>query len=318
MYKNQSLAIVVPCYNEETQIEKVLSTLPDYVDRVYIIDDKSQDKTIEVAQNWISNSTTPEKYLLIAHEKNSGVGAAIASGYKKAAEEEIDVAVVMAGDAQMAPEDLPDIIAPVIDEGYDYSKGNRLFTGDAWNMIPRVRYIGNSLLSLLTKVASGYWHIADSQSGYTAINKKALKTIHWDNMYKRYGQPNDLLVKLNIYNFKVKDVPVAPVYNVGEQSGVKPIRMIPRLAFLLLRLFLYRMKEKYIIRDFHPLLFFYLFGFLLFIPGTLLGLDLVITRILGYAVAETSALFAAFLSIMGVQFLLFAMWFDMESNKNLK
>lgn len=318
MYKNQTLAIVVPCYNEESQIVKVLSTLPEYVDRVYIIDDKSLDKTVEVTQNWISTSATPEKYLLIEHEINSGVGAAIASGYKQAAAEEVDIAVVMAGDAQMAPEDLPDILAPVVDEGYDYSKGNRLFTGDAWNMIPRVRYIGNSILSLLTKIASGYWHIADSQSGYTAINKKALKTIQWDDMYKRYGQPNDLLVKLNIYNFKVKDVPVAPVYNVGEQSGVKPIRMIPRLALLLLRLFVYRMKEKYIIRDFHPLLFFYLFGFILFIPGAILGLDLVITRMLGYAVADTSALFAAFLSIMGVQFLLFAMWFDMESNKNLK
>lgn len=318
MYKEKKLAIVIPCYNEETQIIKVLATLPDFVDKAFIIDDKSTDNTISVANNWIAQSPNPDKFQLIAHETNSGVGASIATGYKHARDEDFDVAVVMAGDAQMDPKDLPVILDPVVEEGYDYSKGNRLFTGDAWNMIPRVRYIGNSILSLLTKIASGYWHIADSQSGYTAINKKALATINWDSMYKRYGQPNDLLVKLNIYNFRVKDVPVEPVYNVGEQSGVKPIRMIPRLAFLLLRLFCYRMKEKYIIRDFHPLLFFYLFGFLLFLPGGFLGLQLCISRLMGNPIAETSALFAALLSIMGLQFLLFAMWFDMESNRGLK
>ena len=317
MYKNSSVSVVVPCFNEETQIVSVLESMPEFVDHIYIVDDKSSDGTIAVLQDWLSRSNRTG-VRLIEHEVNQGVGGSIATGYKASIDSGVDVSVVMAGDGQMAPEDLPAILDPVVEEGYDYSKGNRLFTGDAWNMIPKVRYVGNSLLSLLTKIASGYWHVADSQSGYTAISKKALKTIDWDKMYKRYGQPNDLLVRLNIYNFRVKDVPIAPVYNVGEKSGIKPFRMIPGLAFLIFKLFLFRMKEKYIIRDFHPLLFFYFSGLVFFPPGVLLGCYLVVKRILIGPIAETSALFSVFLTIMGLQFLMFAMWFDMENNKDLK
>lgn len=317
MYKEKKVIVVVPCHNEETQIKSVIHGIPDYVDKIVVIDDLSQDLTVKLVK---TIQATPEgkKVELIEHSVNQGVGGAIASGYKYARDNKYDVAVVMAGDDQMDPIDLPAVLDPVVNGECDYSKGNRLFTGDAWEVIPRVRYIGNSLLSLLTKIASGYWHIADSQSGYTAINLKALETIDWDKMYKRYGQPNDLLTRLNIYNFRVRDVPIKPVYDVGEKSGVKPLRMIPQLAFLVFKLFLFRMKEKYLIRDFHPLLFFYVFGFLAFLPGAFLGAQLTISRIMGNPVAETSALFAVLLFLSGLQFLLFAMWFDMENNRDLK
>ena len=185
-------------------------------------------------------------------------------------------------------------------------------------IIPRVRYLGNSMISLLTKIASGYWHVADSQSGYTAIGLKALETIDWDKMYKRYGQPNDLLVRLNIHSLRVRDVTVRPVYGVGERSGIKPLRIIPRLSWLLLRLFLYRMGMKYVILDFHPLVFFYSIGLLLFPTGLLFGVYLLLVRLFDGPVAGTSALFAALMVITGLQFLLFAMWFDMDYNKDLK
>lgn len=317
MYKEKSIAVVVPCYNEETQIERVVSTMPDIVDKIIIVDDCSADLTVNKVKE-IQASRQDELIELIVHPVNQGVGGAIATGYKAARDARFDATVVMAGDAQMDPEDLTDILDPVVDGECDYSKGNRLFTGDAWNMIPKVRYIGNSFLSVFTKIASGYWHVADSQSGYTAINLKALDTIDWDQMYKRYGQPNDLLVRLNIYNFKVRDVTIKPVYGVGEKSGIKPFRMIPKLSWLIFKLFLFRMKEKYFIRDFHPLVFFYFFGFLSFVPGALLGLQLTVTRLLGNPVADTSAMFAVFLFIAGLQFLLFGMWFDMENNRDLK
>lgn len=131
-------------------------------------------------------------------------------------------------------------------------------------------------------------------------------------MYKRYGQPNDLLVRLNLYNFRVYDVPTQPIYNIGEKSGIRPIRMIPRLSLLLLKLFIWRMFQKYVIRDFHPLVFFYMFGVSLFVPGFLLGGWLVIYRLFIGKPAVNSALFAALLVISGLQFLLFAMWFDMD------
>ncbi|MDG9668253.1 glycosyltransferase family 2 protein [Hahella sp. CR1] len=315
MYKDARVCVVVPCYNEETQIAKVIETMPGFVDGIVVIDDKSQDSTCKVVDALAKADSRVE---LIRHEVNQGVGGAIATGYKYARDNKYSVAVVMAGDGQMHPEDLPSILDPVVAGEVDYSKGNRLFSGDAWEMIPRVRYLGNSMLSLLTKIASGYWHVADSQSGYTAINLKALETIHWDEMYKTYGQPNDLLVRLNVYGFRVRDVPIKPVYGIGEKSGIKPLRMIPRLSLLITKLFFFRLLQKYIIRDFHPLVFFYALGLFLFPLGMLSGGYLFLYRIFLGSVEATSALFSVFLVIMGLQFLLFAMWFDMEANKDLK
>ncbi len=316
MFEGAQVAVVIPCYNEGHLVGRVIETMPDFVDRLYLVDDQSSDDTAEVIQRYAD--ADPERIRFIAHAVNQGVGGAIASGYKAALADRMDVTAVMAGDAQMDPADLPAIVAPVARGECDYTKGNRLFTGDAWKIIPRVRYLGNSMISLLTKIASGYWHVADSQSGYTAIGLKALETIDWDKMYKRYGQPNDLLVRLNIHSFRVRDVTVRPIYGVGERSGIKPLRMIPRLSWLLFRLFLYRMGMRYVILDFHPLVFFYIIGMILFPSGFLFGLYLLLVRLFDGPVAGTSALFAALMVITGLQFLLFAMWFDMDHNKELR
>lgn len=315
LFENARVGVVVPSYNEARQIQRVLETMPDLVDRIYVVDDKSEDETVSVVKGCMQKDS---RIRLIEHETNQGVGGAIASGYKAALADEMDVTAVMAGDGQMDPEDLPRLVAPVARRQCDYAKGNRLFTGDAWRVIPKVRYLGNSLLSLLTKIASGYWHVADSQSGYTAINLQALRRLDWDKMYKRYGQPNDLLVRLNVYNFRVRDVTIRPIYGVGENSGIKPLRMIPKLSWLLFRMFMYRLFQKYVIRDFHPLLFFYAAGMTLFPLGSAFGAFLFFKRLLVGPVAATSALFAALLVIMGLQFLFFAMWFDMDYNKHLK
>lgn len=315
MIQDRRIAVVVPCYNEATQIFRVLETMPAAVDRVYVIDDASQDDTVRIVREYLPRDS---RIKLIVHDINRGVGGAIATGYQAALAERLDVTVVMAGDGQMDPADFSAIVAPVLNDGYDYAKGNRLFSGEAWEMIPRVRYLGNAMLSLLTKIASGYWHIADSQSGYTAISLRGLEAINWDKMYKRYGQPNDLLVRLNIAEMRVTDVPIRPVYGIGEKSGIRPLRMIPKLSWLITRLFFYRLLHKYVIQDFHPLLFFYALAFLLLPPGFLFGLYLVGLRVFVGPIAETSALFAAFLTIMGLQFLLFAMLFDLENNRHLK
>jgi glycosyltransferase involved in cell wall biosynthesis len=265
--------------------------------------------------------TTPEKrqkIFLLNHEKNQGVGAAIISGYKWCCNNDIDVAVVMAGDAQMDPADLESIVEPVAQGEFDYCKGNRLFTGEAWKKIPKIRYLGNSVLSFITKIASGYWHVADSQSGYTAINSKMLRLIDWDRTYKRYGCPNDYLVRLNVWNARVKDVPVQPLYGIGEKSGINIMTVIPRISLLLVKLFWWRMLNKYVIRDFHPLVLFYSISLLLTGVGSVFGLYLLWYRITEGPVVATSVLFAVFLMIMGVQFGLFAMWFDMDYNKTLK
>ena len=317
MYLNKTIAVVVPAYNEEKLIGRVIETMPALVDRIIVVDDCSRDSTAAIVEQYREHD--PERIVLVRHALNEGVGGAIASGYIWARDHDVDIAVVMAGDAQMDPADLPALLEPVASGAVDYAKGNRLFTGEAWKLIPRTRYLGNSALSLMTKVASGYWHVADSQTGYTAINRRALATIDWTRTWKRYGQPNDLLVRLNIYSFKVRDVPVKPVYNIGETSGIRPLRIIPRLTRLLTRLFFMRMLEKYVIRDFHPLVFFYAIGLLLgVIAAPLLLLRMLCVWWTVGSIPEINAL-ALMISLIGAtQFLLFAMWFDMEYNKDLR
>jgi glycosyltransferase involved in cell wall biosynthesis len=315
MYRDKTVAVVVPAYNEEKLITNVLKTVPAFVDHIVVVDDASSDRTGEIVK---SKQEGDSRITYVRHPQNTGVGGAIATGYKWARDKGIDISVVMAGDAQMDPRDLPGLLNPIADGEVDYSKGNRLFTGKAWRVIPKSRYFGNAILSFLTKIASGYWHVADSQSGYGAIALQVLKTIDLETIYKRYGMPNDLLVKLNIYHFRVRDVPINPIYGIGEKSGLKIYKVVFTLSFLLLRLFFWRLKEKYVIRDFHPLVLFYLLGFILTPIGVVFGLYLLVFRLFVGPVEATSALFAAFFAISGLQSLFFAMWFDMEYNKELK
>jgi glycosyltransferase involved in cell wall biosynthesis len=311
-----TVGVVVPCHNEETQIGSVIETMPECVDRMFIVDDVSTDRTVEVVESYLDRC--PGRIRLIRHERNGGVGAAIVTGYKAAVEEGIGATAVMAGDAQMDPADLVDLLDPVVLGEADYSKGNRLFSGDAWKVIPRVRYLGNSALSLMTKIASGYWHVADSQTGYCVASLKALSTIELDKLYPRYGFPNDMLVQLNIYGFRVRDVPIKPVYGVGEKSGIKLHKVIPTLSWLLFRRFWYRMGQKYVVRDTHPLVLFYVTGLFFTLVGFILGLLQVIARIQARPLSTPTTILAALLLISGIQFLFFAMWFDMENNKDLK
>ena len=315
MYRQQKISIVVPAYNEETQITRVIDTAPDYVDTIIIINDCSPDRTAEVVRAHPLFGSP--RLVLIDLAVNEGVGGAIAAGYKWSRDNGIDIAVVMAGDGQMNPADMPALLDPVIDDGIDYTKGNRLVTGDAFKKIPKVRFFGNSILSLLTKIASGYWHVADSQTGYTAINARALRVIDWDKMYKRYGQPNDLMVRLNIENMRISDVPVEPVYNVGEKSGIRVRKVIFTIGSLLLRLFFWRLKEKYIIRNFHPLVFFYAFGFFNLTLSTLMFIRLIVLWIAAGHIPEITFLTWLFTSSLAFNAFSFAMWFDYEENKHL-
>lgn len=317
MYKNKKICVVIPAHNEQLLIQKTVMTIPNFVDRIIVVDDLSLDKTVEKVEELLADGNKSDSIKLICHKKNRGVGGAIVTGYKYARDEEYDIAVVMAGDNQMDPDDLPAILDPLADGKADYSKGNRLFTGQAWQKIPKVRYIGNSFLSLFTKVASGYWHVADSQTGYTAINLKMLKLIDWDHTYKRYGCPNDYLVKLNVYGAKVCDVPINPVYDVGEKSGIRLRKVIPRMSWLLVKLFFWRMKEKYIIRDFHPLVLFYFFGISLLALSIPLGLRVFWMWFVTGSIPPINALAWFFSIITGLQTSLFAMWFDMENCKKL-
>jgi glycosyltransferase involved in cell wall biosynthesis len=309
----KSVAVVVPAYREAQLIGETLRGVPAFVDRVYVIDDASDDGTADAAR-----ALGDSRVEVLRHEQNGGVGASIVSGYKRALADGVDVTAVMAADNQMDPDDLEKLVRPVAAGDVDYAKANRLVSGEAWQVIPRSRYLGNAVLSLLTKIASGYWHVADSQSGYTAISRDTLAALDLDRVYRKYGFPNDMLVHLNVYNARVRDLPSRPVYGVGEQSGIKIRSVVPRISWLLLKGFLWRLREKYVIRDFHPLVFFYALGIVFTIVGLILGIVETVLRIAGNDVSVGTVVLVALLLIAGSQFTLFAMWFDMESNKDLR
>jgi glycosyltransferase involved in cell wall biosynthesis len=313
MLEGKSVAVVVPARDEEALVGATIEGIPQFVDRIYVVDDASGDGTAAAAR-----ATGDSRVEVIAHERNEGVGGAIVTGYRRAVADGIDVACVMAADNQMDPGDLERIARPVALGEVDYTKANRLVSGEAWRAIPRTRYLGNAVLSFLTKIASGYWHVADSQSGYTAASREILEQLDLERVYRGYGFPNDMLVHLNVWNARVRDVTARPVYGVGETSGIRYRRVVPRISWLLIKGFFWRMREKYVIRDFHPLVLFYALGFLMTIVGLGLGIAETVLRILGNEVSVATVVLVALLLTFGSQFTLFAMWFDMESNKDLR
>ncbi len=314
MVEGKRVAVVVPAYEEALLVAETIRGIPDFVDLVVVVDDCSADDTAEQAR-----ATGDQRLEVIRHDENRGVGAAIATGYARCRDLGVDVTCVMAADNQMDPDELAPLVGPVARGEVEYAKANRLVSGEAWTLIPRSRYLGNAVLSLLTKIASGYWHVADSQAGYTAVSITALRRLDLDRLYRRYGFPNDMLVHLNVQNARVRDVPSRPIYGVGERSGIRIRRVAPRIAWLLFKGFWWRMLQKYVIRDFHPLVFFYALGGLMTVVGFVLGLIVACSRIFwGNEITTATVVLVALLLVSGTQFTLFAMWFDQEANKELR
>ncbi|MBN1324380.1 MAG: glycosyltransferase family 2 protein [Methanotrichaceae archaeon] len=310
MYEGRRVCVVVPAFNEERLIERTLCSMPDLLDRIYVVDDGSSDRTAGLA---ISMAEVDERIQLIAHDRNMGVGAAIASGYRAALAGGMDVAVVMAGDDQMDPAAMTSLLDPIVGGRADYSKGNRLFSREYWQGMSRWRFIGNAMLTLLTKISSGYWDLMDPQNGYTAISQRALESIDLDSLYPGYGYCNDLLVKLNVYGFQAVDV-VIPARYGGEKSKIKYRRYIPKVSLLLLCDFFWRLKVKYICMDFHPLVLFYILGVVLVPLGILVAIySLYYKFVLGGSLFIRGVL-SFLILILGMQSLLFAMLFDMQDN----
>ncbi len=310
-YRGSSIAVVVPAYNEELLIGDTLAGIPDFVGRVYVVNDCSTDRTQEVVAYYAAHDPS---VIPILHEKNQGVGAAIITGYRRAMKDGMDCVAVMAGDHQMDPDFLPALIDPIIDKKCDYTMGNRLISMEYSKGMSKWRYIGNATLTMLTKIASGYWQMMDPQNGYTVISKRALERINLTGIYPRYGYCNDLLVKLNVVGFRVINVPHPARYGM-EKSKIKYSTYIYRVSWLLLKDFLWRLKMKYVVLNFHPLVFFYVAGAIFTIFGVLGGIFS-----LYYKFVEGHPIFVPLiLSIivfgMGIQAMFFAMFYDMQQEK---
>ncbi len=309
-FNGYNIGIVVPAYNEEQLIEETINGIPKYVKRIYIIDDCSTDSTPEILKR-----ITDPRILSVRHEKNRGVGAAIITGYKLSLEDDIDVVAVMAGDNQMDPEQLPRLLMPVIGGQADYTKGNRLISKDFRKGMSKWRSIGNAMLTMVTKIGSGYWHIMDPQNGYTAISRQTLEIMDLDSIYPYYGYCNDILMKLNTLGMRVEDV-VMPARYGREKSKIKYSRFIAKVAPMIFRGFLWRLKMKYIVQDFHPLVLFYTASMALLPAGVFFSIWILIQKLYHNPVSQNFPLLAVFITLMGLQFLLFAMLFDMQADKS--
>jgi len=259
-----------------------------------------------------------DRIILINLKTNSGVGAAVARGYKWCKDRDIDCVVKIDGDGQMDPGEIESICNPVVFEGIDYVKGNRLIHKSAHLVIPRVRFFGNSILSILTKVASGYWSISDTQTAFTAISKEALNSIDLSKIYPTYGYPNDLLVRLNMNFCSIREVGIKPVYRIGEQSKMKIGKLIPRLSWLLIRLFIKRIWNKYLLKSFHPLFLLYHIALILLIISVPFLVKILILAFQGLQANPVTVLAFVFLFISGFQSLMFAMWMDIQDNDRLQ
>lgn len=239
MYQGLRVAVVVPAYNEADNLPKTLATIPDYVDHVLVVDDGSADGTGVVAAEHARPGVE-----VLRHLQNRGVGAAVATGYQRALALGSDVAVVMAGDGQMDPRDLPTLLQPIVDGQADYVKGNRFASREVWRTMPRLRLVGNIALSLLTRLTAGYPTVFDSQCGFTAATKEALRGLDLKGLFPRYGYPNDLLARLWVGGARVQDVPVRTIYGSAWRSGISLKTAIYPVLFVVLRALPWRLWAR--------------------------------------------------------------------------
>ncbi len=254
------ISVVVPAYNEELLIGETLKGIPDYVDRVYVVDDCSADRTREIVKGF-----NDPRVVLICHKKNKGVGGAITSGYKMSLKDGMDIAVVMAGDNQMDPAHLMSLVKPVIEGQADYTKGNRLLNASYRKGMSAWRSFGNYILTFLNKIASGYWHVEDPQNGYTAISRKALSMLDLDSIYQGYAFENDMLVRLNVHDGKVLNVPIPARYG-NERSKIRYSSFIIDTSIYLVNALAWRIWNKYVVK-LRPVGIFYLLSILLMAAG---------------------------------------------------
>jgi glycosyltransferase involved in cell wall biosynthesis len=307
LYKNKAISVVVPAYNEERFVGEVLSTMPQLVDKIVVVDDCSSDNTFGVA-----SSVPDPRIVVIKTPRNCGVGGAMKLGYEKALDLGAEVLVKMDGDGQMAPEHLPLLLDAIIEGGYDYAKGNRFLHTAAITQMPGIRIFGNIVLTFLTKAVSGYWHIFDPQNGYTAIRANALHSISLEAIDERFFFENDLLVRLNIHSYRVTDIAIPARYG-EEVSHLRVSKILLTFPALLFGRFAYRIVQKYILRNFSPVALFLLLGLPMFSWGTLYGLYLWARTLITLQPAPTGSIMLALVPIvLGFQLLLQAIVLDIH------
>ena len=310
MHNNLIIAVVIPTYKANKHLQQVIEGLPSIIDHIIVVDDKCPQGSVEIARGIGKQDS---RIVVISHEKNQGVGGAVVTGYKKALTLKCDIIIKMDSDDQMDPNYIPDLIKPIAEGQAGYAKGNRFIDFAALRSMPTFRLVGNSALSFMVKACSGYWNMMDPTNGYTAINKSELEKISLDKLSKRYFFESDMLIRLNIQNTVVKDVPIPARY--GEEESSLSIRnTMWRFPILLLKGLIKRFILKYLIYDFNMASVYTLVGMPLLLWGIFYGLFKWIENTINHVATPTGTIMLSVLPlILGTQFIIAAINIDIDS-----
>ena len=265
MYRDTRIHVVIPAFHVAGHIVGVLKSVPDYVDTITVVDDGSRDGTAEAAYG-----AADPRVRVLRHEVNRGVGGAMVTGFADALAAGEGIVVKMDGDGQMDPAMLPRLLDPIIDGRCGYAKGNRFLFSRELATMPRHRLAGNFVLTFLTKLASGYWHVFDPQNGYVAISSAALRLVDLERLARRWFFENDMLINLNVFDVRVADVPMPSRYG-DETSAMSIGRVLASFPFHLFVGYWWRFYRKYVLRDFSPIALFVLSGLPLLLFGFVFG-----------------------------------------------
>jgi glycosyltransferase involved in cell wall biosynthesis len=307
MFHDRRVFVVIPCYNVELQVADVLASIPEYIDGIVAVDDASKDGTYTVL-----NEASDERLTVVKHEQNKGVGGAMITGFNKATELDAEIMIKVDGDGQMDLSYIPLLLDPLVNDSYVYSKGNRLVDRKALDMMPRSRIFGNFVLTFLTKLASGYWHIMDPQNGFVAITATTWKLVESDRIYNGYFFENDMLINLNLIKARVKDIPMPARYG-DERSNLRIRHIIPTFSWLLIDRTIYRFVTKYMLRDFSPIALFVLAGLPLFAWGIIFGAaSWIVNARLGVVTSTGTVMLSVLPFLVGFQLLLQALVLDIQ------
>lgn len=304
------ITVVIPAYRTANTISHVLTKIPKYVDEILVINDCSPDKMAEVVEE---SARHDARIKLINLDQNKGVGGATIAGYQKAIENGADIIVKIDSDDQMDLDYLPAILEPLVNNSADYTKGNRFMYLQNRKEMPALRRFGNITLSLLSKIASGYWNIFDCTNGYTAIWSDVAQKLPFENIHPRYFFETNMLIELGLLNAVVKDVFV-PINYKNHQSSLSEIDTVFRFPGLLLKAIYRRILLKYFYRDFTAFSVFLVFGFLFSTFGLIFGIAMWIrSAITGIPATTGTVMIAALPFLIGWQFLMQTVVIDIQS-----
>jgi len=304
------IAVVIPAYRTENEIQAVLAGIPDFIRHIIVVDDASPDSVAELVS---TSAKQDERILLLRHEKNQGVGGAMVTGFKKALELGTEIVIKLDSDGQMDPHYMPGLIAPLITGEADYAKGNRFRDFESLRQMPFIRRVGNLGLSFLTKAATGYWNVFDPTNGYFAIRADVLEQLPLEKLDKGYYFETSMLSRLYLLDAHVQDVTIPARYR-GEVSNLSIRRVMFEFPYKLTRTIIKRIIVKYFIFDFSMMSIYLLTG----IPLLLFGLIFGIAKWIQYAQlglsAPTGTVILPTLSvILAIQILLSAIEIDLHA-----